>query len=180
MRLRNSPDRIGLVTRLLHWIIAALIISLTWLGWYMVDLTYFDRWYNASLHWHKSLGMLVLGLALLKIAWQFYTPPPHAAPLRDWERRAATTMHVVLLIMMVLIPVTGFLISTSAGQAVKVFDWFEVPPLIARNETVRDLAIELHFWLAYGTIVLVCGHAGAALKHQFINRDGTLVKMLWR
>ena len=75
MLIRNSADRFGLVTKLLHWLIAILIIFLIWLGWYMVDLTYYDKWYNASLAWHKALGMLVLGLGIAKIGWQLYSPP---------------------------------------------------------------------------------------------------------
>ncbi|MBI2993056.1 MAG: cytochrome b [Gammaproteobacteria bacterium] len=180
MLFRNSPDRFGLVTKLFHWLIAALIIFLIWLGWYMVDLTYFDRWYNESLEWHKSLGMLVFGLAVLKIGWQAYSPTPqNPAPLKPWERTAAAVMHFTLLAVMALLPVTGYLISTSAGKGVAVFGLFEIPPLVKGDETLRDLAIEVHFYLAYGTALLLIGHAGAALKHEFLNRDGTLKRMLW-
>ena len=180
MFIKNSPTRFGLVTKLLHWLLATLIIFLIWLGWYMVDLTYFDRWYNESLTWHKSLGMLVLGLAVLKIGWQAYTPlPRNPAPLKPWERAGAAAMHHTLLAVMVLLPATGYLISTSAGRGVAVFGMFEVPPMIQGSERVRDLAIQVHFYLAYGTALLLAGHAAAALKHEFVNRDGTLARMLW-
>jgi len=181
MILRNSPERFGLLTKLLHWAIALLILSLIWLGWYMVDLTYYDKWYNASLHWHRALGLLVLALALAKIGWQLYSPPPHAAAtLKPWERTAARAMHVLLILMMVMIPVTGYLISTSAGKSIPLFAGLELPALIHVDVPLRDVAIEVHFWLAYATAFLVAGHAGAALKHQFLNRDETLAKMLWK
>lgn len=180
MLIKNTRDSFGLITKVLHWSIGLLIIFLIWLGWYMVDLTYFDKWYNESLSMHKALGMIVLGLALLKIGWQVYSPPPHAtAGLKPWERRSATGMHLALLVMMVLIPVTGYFISTSAGKSVEIFGLLQIPALFEVSKPMRNLAIELHFWLAYGTAVLVSGHAGAALMHEFVKRDGTLKRMLW-
>jgi cytochrome b561 len=182
MLFRNTPERFGLLTKLLHWTIALLMLFLIWLGWYMVDLTYYDKWYNASLYWHRALGLLVLGLALVKIGWQFRSPAPHAtAPtLQPWERAAARAMHLLLLLMMLLIPITGYLISTSAGKSVPLLFGAEIPALFAVDEKLRDLAIEVHFWLAYATAFLAAGHAGAALKHEFVNRDGTLARMLWK
>lgn len=181
MKIKNTSQHFGLLTKLFHWLIAISIIGLIWLGWYMVDLTYYDKWYNRSLEWHKSLGMLVLGAALLKIGWQLYSPTPKTTQnLKYWEQLSANIMHKLLFAMMVLIPVSGYLISTSNGKPVEIFGWFDVPALISNNKELRDLAIELHYYMAYATAVLVLGHIGAALKHQFVNKDGTLVKMLWR
>ena len=122
--------------------IALLIIFLIWLGWYMVDLTYYDKWYNASLHWHRVLGLLVLALALGKIGWQLYSPVPHLATLKPWERTAARGMHFLLLLMMVTIPVTGYLISSSAGKSIPLFAGLEIPALFHVSEGLRDLAEE--------------------------------------
>lgn len=181
MRIRNTPEHFGIITKTLHWLIAVLIIGLIGLGWWMVDLSYYDRWYNTSLHWHKSLGMLVLGLALVKIAWQLYTPVPGPAGLKKPVIcTAATVVHIILLLGMVLIPVTGYLISSSDGKVVEVFDWFAVPSVVSGREGLRDMAINMHFWLSYCLAALVIGHIGAAFKHQFIDRDGTLSRMLWK
>jgi len=181
MKIKNNSEHFGLVTKLFHWLIAISIIGLIWLGWYMVDLSYYDKWYNKSLAWHKSLGMLVLGAALLKIGWQLYSPTPDAAAhFTYWDRLGVNIMHNLLLAMMILIPVSGYLISTSNGGAVDIFGWLEFPALVAKNTELRDLAIELHYYMSYGTAVLLLGHIGAALKHQFINKDNTLMKMLWK
>ena len=181
MLISNTPLRFGLFSKLLHWAIALLILGLIWLGWYMVDLTYYDRWYNASLHYHKSLGILALALALFKLGWQQYTPAPGpVAGLKTWEKTGAKLMHYVLWGMMLLIPVTGYLISTSAGKPIQLFNWFAIPAIVDVDEELRELAIDVHFYLAYATLFLVAGHAGAALKHHFINRDNTLKRMLWK
>ena len=93
LRNGNAESRYGAVTKLLHWSVAALILGLIWLGWYMVGLTYYDAWYNDSLAWHKALGIVVLALGALKIGWAFYSQPPaHAATLKRWERFAAMGM----------------------------------------------------------------------------------------
>ena len=178
--LRNAESRYGAVTKLLHWSVAALILGLIWLGWYMVGLTYYDAWYNDSLAWHKALGIVVLALGALKIGWAFYSQPPaHAATLKRWERFAATVVHGLLYTMMVLIPVTGYLVSTSEGEGVDLWGLFTVPAVFVAGEALRDLAIEAHYWCGYAVGVLALVHAGAALKHQFLDRDGTLRRMLW-
>ena len=86
---------------------------------------------------------------------------------------------MLFLGLMIVIPLTGYLISTSAGDGISVFGMFEVPALVEKNVTLRDLAIAVHYYTAYGTAFLVVLHAGGALKHQFVDRDDTLRKMLW-
>jgi cytochrome b561 len=177
---RSSKTDYGIITRLLHWLVALLIIGLIGLGWWMVDLSYYDRWYNRALDLHKALGMLVLALAAVKIGWMMFDGRPgFPDSISSWERTAATAVHHLFYLLMLLIPVTGYIISTSAGDGISMFGWFEVPALLPAGETVRDIAIELHYWLAYGTAALVVIHAAAAVKHQFIDRDGTLRRMTW-
>lgn len=175
----NSDERYGLVARGLHWAVAVLIIGLLWLGWYMVDAGYYGRWYNASLVWHKVLGMLALFAGLSQVCWAIGSRAP--APLASvvaWERLGARIVHVILLAMVVAIPATGYIVSTSAGDGISIFGWFEVPAVLPVSEVVRDLAVDLHYYLAYITVILVLLHALAALKHQFIDRDGILRRIL--
>ena len=179
MPLKDTPERYGIVTKLLHWCIAVLIIGLTILGVYMVDLTYYDRYYNVSLETHKALGILVLELAILKILWSGFSVAPEAAPgMRRWEKAAARLMHLTLYAMMVLIPISGYAISTSDGKAVSFFGWYEVPAWLPELKNMNQMASAAHYYFAYVTIVLVGLHFTAALKHQLIDKDGTLRKML--
>ena len=177
--LKNTASRFGLVAKTFHWIIALLIIGLIALGWYMVTLTYYDRWYNTSLETHRALGLLVLVLALLNLCWRAYSRPPAFVPtIKPWERISARIAHITLFGMMLVIPATGYIISTSAGGPVSVFGWFEIPAVVAVGERYRDIAIKAHYYLAYGTALLIGVHAAAAFKHQFYDRDGTLKRML--
>jgi cytochrome b561 len=177
--LRNSESTYGWITKTLHWTVALLIVGLIALGWYMVGLTYYDKWYNDSLSIHKALGVLVLALACLKVIWAAVPPSPaFSTSLKPWEKIAAKSTHIALYAMMIAIPLTGYAISTSAGDSVSFFGLFDVPAVLPKSEGLRDLAIELHYYLSYGTAGVVGLHALAALKHQFIDKDDTLRKMI--
>lgn len=179
MQARNTDSHYGLVSKALHWVIALLILGLVWLGWVLVDLGYYSRWYNTALVWHQVLGMLVLALAAFKLVWMLYSPgPAPQAELRPWERGASRLVHWVFFLMMFLIPVTGYLTSTSEGDGVAVFGWFEIPAAIPVSAALRDWSIDVHYYTAYGVFFLAIVHAGAALKHQFLDRHGTLRRML--
>jgi len=180
MRVRNTAEAYGVLTRVLHWSVALLIIALVPLGWWMVGLSYYDAWYHDALETHKALGVVALALGAVKVGWYLgNTRVGFAAGLAPWQRATARAVHWLFLVLMVLIPLTGYLISTSAGDGVSMFGLFEVPALVAGNERLRDAAIDVHYWSAYGAAALVLVHAGAALKHQFVDRDGTLRRMLW-
>lgn len=178
--LRNSKANFGLISKVLHWLIALGIIGLTALGWWMVGLSYYDSWYNRGLELHRAVGMTVLCLACFFIAWKFISPSPDLqAELADWEKLAARAAHGLLLVAMLVIPISGYVISTSAGAGFAFFGLFDFPAIVQTSEPTRDLAIEIHYYVAYGLIAVVVAHAGAALKHQFIDKHDTLKRMLW-
>ncbi len=177
--LTNSPSQYGLISKSLHWLIALSIIGLTWLGWWMVGLDYYSTWYHRAPELHKSIGLAVLLAAALQILWHRTSPPPHLQKeLKSWEKAAARTVHVVLVLAMFLLPITGYLIATSAGHDVSFFGLVDVPALTGKSERLRDLAIALHYYASYGLLAIVAMHAGAALKHQIIDGHGTLRRML--
>lgn len=179
MQLINTLDNYGLVSRILHWALALLILGLVWLGWVMMDMGYYDPWYQAAITAHETLGMLVLALAAFKLVWMAWAGSPAAQPeLKPWERAASGLAHWVLILMMVVIPVTGYLTSTSDGAGVMMFDWFEVPALVPVSTALRDWSIDVHYYAAYGVFYLAILHAAAALKHQFIDGHRTLRRMI--
>lgn len=179
MLIKNTGGRYGLVSRVLHWVLAFLMLGLIWLGWVLVGMGYYDPWYYTAETAHATLGMLVLALAAFKLVWMLYSRAPAPLPgLKPWERAASKTAHRLLFVSMFVIPATGYLASTSDGAAVPVFDWFEIPALVPVSDALRDWSIGTHFYAAYGVLVLSALHAGAALKHQFVDRQDTLRRML--
>jgi cytochrome b561 len=179
MQLKNTTQAYGLISKSLHWLIAALILFLIGLGWFMVDLGYYDPRSQSSLHWHRSLGLLALLLALVALAWRSVSrPPPYEQNLPRWQRVAASSAHGLLFLLMLLLPLSGYLISTSAGEAIPLFSGIALPAFFNISQTLRDWAIDSHYYLAYGGLGLIVLHAAAALKHHFIDRDNTLKKML--
>ena len=176
---RSGRDHYGLVAIGFHWSIAIAFVGLVGLGAWMVGLTYYDPWYNDSLALHKAVGIVVLALALAKFGWKLADRKPGYGPeVRAYERAGATATHWVLNALIVVLPVTGYLISTSEGAGIDVFGLFEVPAFFDVSTGTRDLAIDIHYYLAYGGIALVGIHAIAALKHTFIDKGSTLIRML--
>lgn len=176
MRIKNSKDHFGVVAIFLHWLIALLIIGLLILGLYMVELPISLeklKFYG----WHKEYGLLVLGLAIIRLGWRLMnTTPELELPLL--EKLAARAAHWTFYIFMFAMPITGWLITSAAGLPASFFGLFALPNLIAPNEELRHSFQELHEWLGYGLIATIAVHTAAALKHHFINKDEILRRMI--
>ena len=176
--IRNSTNSYGLVSKLLHSLIAFSIIGLIGLGWWMVGLSYYDAWYHTGLELHRAIGICVLLLASVFAIWKVISPSPGLQEsLKPMEKVGAKVVHVILLLSMFVVPLTGYAISTSSGSGFTFFGLFDIPSILAITDTTRDLAIDLHYYIAYGLIAVVLLHAGAAFKHQFIDKKGTLKRM---
>ncbi|MBK4716353.1 MULTISPECIES: cytochrome b [Tenebrionibacter/Tenebrionicola group] len=179
MQWRNSKDRYGHLAILLHWIIAITLYGMFGLGLWMVTLGYYDSWYHKAPELHKSIGILLLLAMIIRVVWRWISPPPPA--LSSWShftRISAAVAHILLYLLIFAIIFTGYLISTADGKPVSVFGWFEVPATFSDAGAQADLAGEIHLWLAWSIVLLSVAHALAALKHHFINKDGTLRRMM--
>jgi len=176
---KNTSNRYGIIARLLHWSMALLLVALFVLGWWATELTYYDPLYRVIPDLHRSLGALAALLIVLRLAWLLVDrkPEPTAAASR-WERIAARAGHLALYLLMVLIPVSGYLMSTADGRSVDIFGLFELPALFSPNSGREEWAGRAHYLLAFSGAWLVLLHVAAAFKHQFIDRDGTLRKMI--
>ena len=179
MQAANSETRWGWVAIALHWLVALVIIGLFALGFWMVDLTYYDDWYRQGPHIHRSIGILLLAAMLFRVVWRLVSTPPK--PLLTHSRLeviGAKVGHLVLYLLIFIAMVSGYLISTADGSAISVFGWFEVPSLTGRIKGMEDIAGSVHYWATWALVVLAGLHALAALKHHFIDRDDTLRRML--
>lgn len=181
MPLRNDARRFGLVSVVLHWGVALTVFGLFGVGLWMVGLDYYSPWYQQAPFLHKSVGVVLFAVMLLRLVWRWISPPPPAlATHARWERIGAHLGHLALYLLVFAILISGYLISTADGRPVSVFGLFEVPATLSGLDRQEDIAGAVHYWLAWTLIALVVVHAAAALKHHFIDRDVTLLRMLGR
>jgi cytochrome b561 len=162
-----------------HWLIAALIVGAFTLGLVMTDIPGFSPTKLRYYSWHKWAGVTVLLLAALRLLWRLKNRPP-ALPdtMPAWQRGAAHGLHHVLYLMMFAVPVSGYFYTLAAGVPVVYFGLFQLPVLIAKNPALAETLKSVHYWLNMCMAALVAVHVLAALKHQFIDRDGTMRRML--
>lgn len=174
---KNTRSGWGLVSILLHWVSALAIIGLFILGWWMTGLGYYDSWYNLGPWWHRSVGMLLLFATLIRLIWRIANPVP-AAKGHRLERLAAHLGHIGLYGLMLVVLVSGYLISTADGRGISVFDAFTVPALISGLPNQATVAGQVHWYSALALILLAGGHTLAALKHHCLDRNDVLRRMV--
>ena len=162
----------------LHWLIALLICGAFPLGLYMTGLPLSPR--KLQLYsYHKWIGMVVLLLALLRLLWRLrHPPPPLVAGMPRWQALAAHGAHHALYLLALALPLSGWLMSSALGFPVVWFGVLPLPDLIGKNKELGEVLKLVHEDLGYALLGVVLAHAGAALWHQFIDRDGTLARML--
>lgn len=178
MPFKNTENQYGNVAIGLHWIIAAIVISLLILGLYMTGLPIGLQ--KLKLYgWHKEFGILVLLLGIIRIAWRLSNKTPYLPThLPAWQKLAAHGAHFALYFLMLVMPLTGWMMSSASGLPVSFFGLFILPDLVEPNEQLRFLLVNLHQWLGYGFIAVICLHTGAALQHHFIYKDTILRRIL--
>lgn len=178
MQIRNTRQRWGAAAQLLHWSIAAAVLVMLGLGWWAESLGYSKL--KVDLFWvHKSLGMLVLAAMTLRLLWRLTNPAP-ALPggLRAWERGAAHVTHYGLYVLLLAMPLSGWVINSAANFPLSVFGWFEVPAIVGPDDDLKSLASDVHGVLAWTIVGVLVLHVAAALKHHFVLRDDVLRRML--
>ena len=177
MLFRNTTRAWGSITKALHWLIVLLIINQWVIAQRAEDLTGFQKF--KALAWHKSFGMTILMLAVIRLGWRLMNPVPDlSAETRPWERYLARVSHFLLYLLIFAMPVTGWLMSSAKAYGVSWFNLFAFPDLISKNDRMYENMHDLHEWL-FGSLVLVALlHVAGALKHHFIDRNEVLRRML--
>lgn len=177
MNTRYNPLAI-----LLHWAMAFLIIGVLALGFYMVNLQ-FSPSKMKFINWHKWLGVIALSLFVLRVLTRMLRRPPALpaamlATMPAWQRAAHTGTHVALYVLMAAVPLAGMAYSSAAGFPVVLFGLWPLPSLVAPNPELALTLKSAHIWAAWALAALVALHVAAALKHQFIERDGLMRRMM--
>lgn len=178
MSLKNTDERWGAVSQLFHWVIVVLILVMAYLGLTMGDLPNGPRKINIYAL-HKSIGLTILGLVALRVLWRLYAGAPSpVAGTPTWQQRIASVTHVLLYALLFAIPLSGWVLNSSAGYPLQWFKLVNLPAITGRNEGVHDAAEGTHELLFWVLVVLVLAHAGAALYHHLFQGDATLRRML--
>jgi len=179
MRIKNSKDDFGWVSIGLHWMMAIALIAMYFVGDWMVGLDYYHSWYKTAPDIHRAVGIIIGGLMILRLLWNlFQTKPDYLNPKNIRQNKLASMAHYFLYLLVFVLVISGYLISTAKGQGVDVFGFFEVPALLADNKDRGELAGDIHEWIGLGFILLVALHALAAFLHHFKYKDRTLKRML--
>ena len=177
MTVRSTNAVWGGVARAFHWGMLLLFAAIIPLGLYMTTLP--PNVQKLRLYaLHKSIGLSLLGLAALRLAWRSTDRRPAVPPMPAWQSRAATAAHVALYLLMFAVPLTGWLFNSAAGFPLRWFNFVNLPALVASNPSLKPIAREMHEVGVWILVILVAAHAAAALKHHFIDRDRTLTLML--
>jgi cytochrome b561 len=170
--LTNSADRYGVVSRLLHWVMAVLILAMIGLGASMTDLDQGDPLRPQLFSLHKAVGITLLALALLRLFWIIAScPPALPAALKRWEIMLSKTTKGLLYVLMLATPIAGYLMSSAAGEPVSYFGLFEIPGLIGKNHDLQEALGEVHGFFAFSILTLSGLHVAGAIKHRMIDKD---------
>jgi cytochrome b561 len=178
MTIRNTAERWGTVSQLLHWLIVALIAIQATVG-LTGRLLPLGVEKVAVLARHKSIGITILGLAALRLLWRWLNPTP-ALPsnLRPHERVLAQFTHAALYVLLFAMPFTGWLMSSARGFPVSWFSLYQLPDLVPKSETLYDAMVTTHAALAIALAVTVALHVAGALKHHLVLKDDVMRRML--
>jgi cytochrome b561 len=173
----DAPQRYSTTAIALHWLTALLIVCGFTLGLSMVDLPLSRQklqWYA----WHKWIGVTIFLLTCARLAWRWWHPAPPMPAMPPWQVRAAHISHVALYTLLICIPLSGWVYSSSTGIQVVYLGLVPLPDLVAKDRDLAHVLRAVHVTLNFTLLAVVCVHAAAALKHHFHDRDTVLARML--
>ena len=177
MAFRNTTRSWGSLSKAFHWLIVLLIINQWWIAERAEELKGLAK--LEALAWHKSFGMTILMLAVLRLAWRLMNPTPDLTlETKPWERVLARISHVLLYALIFAVPLSGWMMSSAKNYPVSWFKLFQFPDLIAPAEQTFRLMQDLHFLLFSALVTVALLHVAGALKHHFIDKNDVLKRML--
>ncbi len=178
MTLVNTSTRWGVIAQLFHWLIAVLVLGMIVLGLWAVNAPLGPLKLELFAI-HKLTGLSIFVLMLLRLGWRLMNPTPILPPtLPGWERAAARIDQWLLYVLLLLMPISGYVVTSAANFPITVFGWFQVPLIVPHDKGLEDLGETVHVLSFYVLAVLLVVHIGAALRHHFILKDDILKRML--
>ncbi|MBR7799598.1 cytochrome b [Undibacterium fentianense] len=162
----------------IHWLLAIMILIAFAMGFYMVDLTISPNKLKLFA-WHKWLGVSILGLVGIRLLSRLILgAPAYPASMKLWEKYIANLTHIILYILMFAVPISGYLYTYAAGFPIVYLGLFELPAIIPPLTEQKNLLKDLHETLTMSMLIVLILHLLAVIKHQFIDKDEILYRML--
>jgi cytochrome b561 len=178
MAWRNTSERWGALARFFHWAIVLMLIGQFIMAELAEDLP-LGMEKIALLARHKSVGITILLLAVLRLGWRALNPTPRAPAGAPWEHALARGAHVALYGLLFAMPLSGWMMSSAKNYPVSWFNLLPLPNLVPVSESIYEFMHETHEVLATTLIIVAAAHVLGALRHHFIKRDDVLKRMLW-
>ena len=176
MTTSPTTDRYTPVAIAFHWLLAVAIVCSFGVGLYMSDLAMSPTRLKLF-NWHKWAGITIFALSALRLLWRLTHRPPADVPMPAWQQRAAHAAHIALYVLFFGVPLAGWAYSSAAGFPVVVYGLIPLPDFAPVDKELAAGLKTLHQVLAFTLAFVVVAHVGAALKHQFLDRDGLLLRM---
>lgn len=161
----------------LHWLLALMIAGSFVVGLVMTDMA-FSPTRLKLFNWHKWAGVVILALSALRLAWRLVHAPPAPLAAPAWQQRAAHAAHGALYVLFFAVPLAGWAYTSAAGFPVVLFAVLPLPDFVPVNRELAETLKAAHHLLAYALAAMVVLHVVAALKHQFVDRDGLMLRMM--
>lgn len=166
-------DQYSSPSKVLHWLSAFLIIALIAVGWWMTGLSEDNPIRGNVYNLHKALGAITVVLLIARLAWFRVQPPPGpVSALPRPLRRLNVTVKVLLYALMLVVPLSGYVMSNAAGHPVSMFGLFSLPSLVPESRGLAGAASTLHTWSAYVLLALIGVHVAGSVKHRLTDRGG--------
>jgi cytochrome b561 len=176
---RSSDARYTGIAMLFHWVLALGIVGAFCLGLYMADLP-FSPTRLKLFNWHKWAGVTILALSALRLLWRLTHRPPADVPMPRLQARLAHLVHGLLYLAFFLVPLSGWAYSSAIGFPIVLFGVLPLPDFVPVSKALAATMKEGHELLAWTLAILVIAHVAGALKHQWIDKDGLLLRMMPR
>jgi cytochrome b561 len=177
MQIHNTAEKYGIVSKTLHWLVAILIITAWIVGYSMMRLPDEEPVKFELFDLHKSVGMVILMLVIIRLSWRLYDGAPRLLSNSGLLKILANTVHYLLYAFMFIQPLSGWAMSSAAGYNPTFFKLFTFPGLVAKDPNMVETYVEIHNTSAYILLFLFILHVSAALVHHFIFKDNTLRRM---
>lgn len=173
---RNSFHGFGRISRSFHWIMAIGYFAMFGLGQYLSDIDYLEANYSSILTYHAQIGLSLGLLLIIRLIWKMTEIKPDSSSIKAWEKKLSSLVHIVLYILYAAVILTGYLFLTGSGKAVSF--WGLTIPSFINNKSLADIMGDVHENMVVLLLILSLLHGLAALKHHFIDKDRTLMKMI--